>query len=228
MSVSEAFSISFIKLYYTKALSDQDSSLALGWILLLWRPRIPVSLHDSATTFHTYHHNFQSRLLPVCVWSFMNIFGETLLSIGFPWWFRGQSLYLQCRRPGFHLWVKKIPWRRNWQPTSVFLPGESHGQRSLVGYSPRGRKESDMIERLHFHFTLLSISNLTSKNGLQISQVHDHLIIVQLNGGESTKCSGFKSSWVPEIIVSHSWLISFLFAKIFILYSIYSWFTILY
>ena len=152
-----------------------------------------MSLHDSATTFHTCHHNFQSRLLLVYVWSFMNIFGETLLSIGLPWWFRGQSLCLQCRRPGFDPWVKKIPWRRNWQPTSVFLPGESHGWRSLVGYNPRGRKESDMIERLHFHFTLLSISNLTSKSGLQISQVHDQLIIVQLSGGESTKCSGFKS-----------------------------------
>ena len=40
------------------------------------------------------------------------------------------------------------PWRRTWQPTPVFLPGESHGQRILVGYSPWGRKESDMTERL--------------------------------------------------------------------------------
>ena len=38
------------------------------------------------------------------------------------------------------------PWRRKWQPAPVFLPGKSHGQRSLVGYSPRGRKESDMTE----------------------------------------------------------------------------------
>ena len=37
-------------------------------------------------------------------------------------------------RHGFDLWVRKIPWRRAWQPTPVFLPGESHGQRSLVGY----------------------------------------------------------------------------------------------
>ena len=40
------------------------------------------------------------------------------------------------------------PWRRAWQPIPVFLPGESHGQRSLVGYSPRCRKESDLTERL--------------------------------------------------------------------------------
>ena len=43
------------------------------------------------------------------------------------------------------------PWRRQWHPTPVLLPGKSHGQRSLVGCSPWGRKESDMTERLHFH-----------------------------------------------------------------------------
>ena len=44
--------------------------------------------------------------------------------------------------------VRKIPWRREWLSSPVFLPGESHGQRSLVGYSPRGRKQLDMTERL--------------------------------------------------------------------------------
>ena len=39
----------------------------------------------------------------------------------------------QCRRPEFDPWIRKIPWRREWQPTPVFLPRESHGQRSLVG-----------------------------------------------------------------------------------------------
>ena len=47
-------------------------------------------------------------------------------------------------------WVMKIPWRKKWQPTPVFLPGKSHEQRSLEGYSPRGSKESDTTERLHF------------------------------------------------------------------------------
>ena len=46
---------------------------------------------------------------------------------------------------------RSIPWRRKWQPTPVFLPGESHGQRSLVGYSPQGHKESDTTEQLHTH-----------------------------------------------------------------------------
>ena len=48
-------------------------------------------------------------------------------------------------------WVGKIPWRTAWQPTSAFLPGESHGQRSLVGYSPQARKESDTTEQLSRH-----------------------------------------------------------------------------
>ena len=45
-------------------------------------------------------------------------------------------------------WVGKIPWRRERQPTPVFLPGESHGQRSLTGYNPRGHKELDTAEQL--------------------------------------------------------------------------------
>ena len=49
-------------------------------------------------------------------------------------------------RPGLNPWVGKIPWRRAWQPTPVFLPGESHGQRSLAGCSPWGRTESDTTE----------------------------------------------------------------------------------
>ena len=80
-----------------------------------------------------------------------------------PWWWRddtwggdtsdGEESALQCRRPEFSPWGGKI-WRRAWQPTPVFLPGESHGHRSLVGYSPRGRKELDMTEWL-----ILSLSS---------------------------------------------------------------------
>ena len=60
---------------------------------------------------------------------------------------------LQCRRHVFDLWVGKTPWRRKWQPTPVFLPGKSHGQRSLAGYSPLGCKESDTTEQLNMHTT---------------------------------------------------------------------------
>ena len=57
--------------------------------------------------------------------------------MGLPWWLSGKESACQCRRWEFHLWVGKI-WRRKCLPTPVFLPGESHGQRILVGYSPQG------------------------------------------------------------------------------------------
>ena len=59
-------------------------------------------------------------------------------------------------------------WRRQWHPTPVLLPGESHGPRSLVGCSPWGRWESDMTERLHFPFSLSCIGEGNS-NPLQCS-----------------------------------------------------------
>ena len=51
-------------------------------------------------------------------------------------------------RPRFDPWVRMIPWRRKWQPAPVCLPGEFHGQKSLMDYSPRGHKELDTTERL--------------------------------------------------------------------------------
>ena len=66
-----------------------------------------------------------------------------------PWWFSGKASACQCRRLGFYPWVGKMPWRRAWQPTLVFLPGKSYGQRSLAGYSPWDHKESDLTEQLN-------------------------------------------------------------------------------
>ena len=63
----------------------------------------------------------------------------------------------RCRRSGFNPWVRKIPWSRKWQPIPVFLPGESHGQRRLPGYSPWGCKESDMTEATHTNYTNMQI-----------------------------------------------------------------------
>ena len=54
--------------------------------------------------------------------------------------------FRRLKRHRFNIWVRKFPWRRAWQPTLVFLPGEAHEQMSLMGYSPWGRKESDMTE----------------------------------------------------------------------------------
>ena len=96
--------------------------------------------------------------------------------------------------PGFSPWAGKISWRRAWQPTLIFLPGESHEQRSLMGYSPWGCKESDTTERLniaHIHidvyiksiplfFPLLEsrVSSQTGKNWLRLNfkQFHSYFL----------------------------------------------------
>ena len=79
-------------------------------------------------------------------------------NMGLPRWLSCKKSAWQCRRLRrcrFDSWVGKIPWRRKWQSTPVFLPGKSCGQRSLAGYSPWGHKELDMTEqqstRAHTH-----------------------------------------------------------------------------
>ena len=72
---------------------------------------------------------------------------QCLKEEGFPGGTSGKEPACQCkrrRRQGLDPWIRKSPWRKEWQPTLGFLPGESHGQRSLAGCSPWGCKESDM------------------------------------------------------------------------------------
>ena len=71
------------------------------------------------------------------------------LNWDFPLGSEGKESDCQWRRPGFNPWVRDIPWRRKWWPISIFLPGEPHGQRSLVGYNPWGRKGLDTAEQLN-------------------------------------------------------------------------------
>ena len=82
------------------------------------------------------------QLLPLTV-----AFQATLTSfylvdirLGLPCWLSGKEPTCRCGRHGFNPWVRKIPWRRKWQPIPVFLPGKSHGQRSLMGHSLWGHK----------------------------------------------------------------------------------------
>ena len=95
-------------------------------------------------------------LLCFCIPSLFWLATIWICPFGLPWWLR--RVCLQCGRPRFDSWVGKIPWRRKWQSTPVLLPGKSHGQRSLVGYSPWGHKQLNMTERLHFHFHFLLYS----------------------------------------------------------------------
>ena len=73
---------------------------------------------------------------------------------GLPRWLTGKESTCQCE---FHPWVGKLPWRRKWQPTPVFLPGEFHGQKSLVG--PCDHTEVDMIEHTYTSFLFPTVSN---------------------------------------------------------------------
>ena len=70
--------------------------------------------------------------------SLISLLGLNNIPVGLPWWLSGKSICLQCRRPRFDSWVGNISWEKKLQPTPVFLPGKSHGQRSLLGYSPWG------------------------------------------------------------------------------------------
>ena len=126
-------------------------------------PTLTTSL-ISLWSFPSYKHllapqsNAASRCYPISLLSFIAYFrSERLLSkqilnasISLP-------LSPQCGRPGLKPQVGKIPWRRKRQPAPVFLPGKSHGQRSLAGYSPWGYKESDTTERLPHTIRLLSL-----------------------------------------------------------------------
>ena len=95
-----------------------------------------------------------SRRWTLLLWPSLNLIVSPNTITGFPNGSSSKDSACQRRRPkrlGFDPWVKKIPWRRERQPTPVFLPGESHGQRSLLCYSPWGHKELDKTEWLNTH-----------------------------------------------------------------------------
>ena len=74
----------------------------------------------------------------------------------------------EMQRHGFDPSVGKISWRRKWQSTPVFLPGKSHGQRSLVGYSPLGNKESDMTATEDTGFFIEGLAKLRIKHVIEL------------------------------------------------------------
>ena len=107
----------------------------------------------------------------------------------------------QCRRWktwGLDLWAGKIPWRRAWQPSPVSLPGESHGQRSLEGYSPWSRKESDTTERLTYTHTHTHIHTKSY-----------YLILILVVGGCAARQDPFnvmgKGGWMIKTPLCSKW-----------------------
>ena len=87
---------------------------------------------------------------------------------------------LQCRRARFDSWVGKIPWRKKWQTSPVFLPGEFYGQRSLVDCHPQGHKESDTTEQLTLSLSRsLFLTTLHSTIFLEILANYTHSLEVK-------------------------------------------------
>ena len=116
---------------------------------------------------------------------------------------------LQCKRPGFSPWVRKIPWRRAWQPTPVLLPGESHGWRGRAGNSPWGHKESDTTERLtHSSIKYMLYYTFLLKTLIQIQPRY-----VMINFQKVTfyinKCLGLKLDRMGNIYLLNSLVFTF-------------------
>ena len=115
-------------------------------------------------------------ILSLCAESPWNIF-SIIFSI---------LIYMRCR---FDPGVWKIPWRRKWQPTPIFLPGESHGQRSLAVYSPWGRKELGITERLTLSLSL----SLTLRSALEFLHYPATELIIAGSCIKSTFCRTSRS-----------------------------------
>ena len=160
--------------------------------------------------------------------------------MGFPGGVSGNDSTSQCKRlkrPWFNPWVGKITFflrRRTWQSIPVFLPGESHEQRSLVGYNPQGCKESYLAlmhaqKHLHEYACALSLKlpqfccsgrHCFGKNpqcSLYLLQVINHFFscfclgwvyLLQENGGE--RKWSHPRSWVKSWMVCHVWVLIFM------------------
>ena len=112
----------------------------LRWCKMWFSELILSSLFPSSPATVSQEH----PLTPLCGFTHSSEFAR---------WHSDQEPSCQCTRCKrgslFDPWVRKIPWRRKWKPTPSFLPREFHGQRSLVGYSPWGCKESDVTEHTY-------------------------------------------------------------------------------
>ena len=99
-------------------------------------------------------------------------------------WLSAKEFACQCKRVMFNPWFEKIPWRRKWQSTLVFLPGKSHGQRSLAGYNSWGYKEVEITEGLSTH-----------------THAHTHSISSWPQGQRVGVCLFFSFNYCPHIRV---------------------------
>ena len=128
------------------------------------------------------------------------------------------KVFLQCGRPGFDPWVRKSPWRREWLPIPVFLPGEFHGQRNLVGYSLWGRKELDTTEQLT-HIIFHCVHIFFSRSIIHQWMDFFHILAIVNNATINMECrhlvvwQGRFKNYRGTLLVCF-WLCCCLFAKL--------------
>ena len=109
------------------------------------------------------------------------------IKYGLPRWLSGKESACQCRRREFNPWVRKIPWRRKWQPTPVFLPGKFYGQRSLAGFSLWGWKELDTTEHTGIKYEEY-LKNVEIFNQEKTKQMEDVIAVLILLFSCSVVC----------------------------------------
>ena len=122
-----------------------------------------------------------------------------MLTNRLPRWLSDKKCAWQCRRLRIHgldPWVVKIPWRRKWVPTPVFLPGEIHGQLSLEGYSPWGHKESDLTTE----HTLKCAKNKKKKNARSEMWYHNWSHGLLKDNYEQFMSPFWKTRWNVSIL----------------------------
>ena len=151
-----------------------------------------------------YSHLLDSKYIAV-IRSMQTDQKSTHMLSGLPRWQRGKKPTCQCR---FDPWVGKIPWRRKWQLTPVFLLGKSHRQRRLAGYSPWGCKESNTAERLthtrHYAQCFEFISDLKAPNHCGVAQWYRIHLQMQEMQEMWVRSLGWEDPLEEEIHSTHS------------------------
>ena len=134
-TTSQLFDLEMIQdtsLFILRLNSSPIGARGLGMVSVRQKiPRKPWTLKGQQDPLQgVLLHSLGGRALLLQLWSLLHY------NLGFPGGTSGKEPTCQCGRHRFNPQVGEIPWRREWLPTPVFVPGESHGQRSLVGYSP--------------------------------------------------------------------------------------------
>ena len=125
--------------------------------------------------------------------------------LGFPGGISGKESAYQCRRHrrrGFNLWVRKIPWRKKWQPTPVFLPGESHGQRDRGAWQATANRITKSQTQLKWLSTVgICISMMWVRRTDSLEQT---LMLEKIEGGR--RRGQRRMRWLDGIIDSWTWV----------------------